>query len=195
MLARNIEFRRATDLPSVRSLLIEIYASVRADRLHEPHYSVERYGERLARHAAEPGWEAIIGFDGDEPVGYAYVNTLQVNDRWWQRMSTPPPRGVMNKATVALKEGMLLPPWRGRGIARAGHDALLAARPEEQATLMVNPLAGDGKVKALYEAWGYREVSSQQPSMDGPVLTAMLRATRPPASVADSSGAQGSGHA
>ncbi|MGW7294756.1 GNAT family N-acetyltransferase [Streptomyces xiamenensis] len=191
----DIEYRRATDLDSVWSLLIDIYATVRADRLHDPHYSVDRYGERLTRHAAEPGWEAVIGFDGAEPVGYAYVNTLRHDDRWWHRMSTLPPQNVMDKPTVALKEGMLLPPWRGRGIARAGHDALLAARPEEQATLMVNPLAGDGKVKALYEAWGYWEVSSQKPSVDGPVLTAMLRATRPPASVADSSGAQGSGHA
>ncbi len=68
MTAENIEFRRATDIDEVWSLLIDIYATVRADLLHDPHYSVERYSERLARHAAEPGWEAIIGFDGDQAV-------------------------------------------------------------------------------------------------------------------------------
>ncbi|MFJ2111553.1 hypothetical protein ACIOEX_06480 [Streptomyces sp. NPDC087850] len=81
--------------------------------------------------------------------------------------------------TVALKEGMLLQPWRGTGIARRGHDELLTHRPENQASLLVNPLAGDGKVKALYESWGYASIGEQQPSPDGPVLTAMLRAIRP----------------
>ncbi|MCK1813223.1 GNAT family N-acetyltransferase [Streptomyces sp. XM4011] len=185
MTAENIEFRRATDIDEVLSLLIDIYATVRADLLHDPHYSVERYSERLARHAAEPGWEAIIGFDGDQAVGYAYANTVQPHDRWWRRMSAPLPQSVMERPTIALKEGMLLPRWRGRGLARAGHDELLATRPEEQVMLMVNPQAGGGKVKALYEGWGYREVSSQQPSMDGPVLTAMLRAIRQPAASAD----------
>jgi hypothetical protein len=43
---------------------------------------------------------------------------------------------------------------------------------------MVNPLAGDGKVQALYESWGYRAVNSQQPSPESPRLVAMMRARR-----------------
>lgn len=183
MTSDGIELRHATDLDSVWSTLIEIYAEVRADQLHQPHYSVERYGERLARHGAEPGWETVIGFDGDEPVGYAYVNTLQPDDRWWRRMTTPLPEGCTERSTVALKEIMLKVPWRGTGTARRIHDALLASRPEEQVSLLVNPLAGNGKVKALYERWGYYEISTQQPASDGPVLTAMLRNTREPAPV------------
>ncbi|GAA2628297.1 GNAT family N-acetyltransferase [Streptomyces axinellae] len=173
-----IELRRATDLDSVWTTLIEVYAEVRADRLHQPHYSVERYGERLARHGAEPGWEAVIAFARREPVGYAYANTLQPGDRWWQRMRSPLPDGCADKSTVALKEMLLRGPWRGTGTALRIHDELLAARPEEQVSLLVNPLAGDGKVQALYEKWGYKEVSTQQPSPDGPVLTAMLRPVR-----------------
>lgn len=141
-----IELRHATDLDSVWSTLIEIYAEVRADQLHQPHYSVERFGERLARHGAEPGWETVIGFDGDEPVGYAYVNTLQPDDRWWRRMTTPLPDGCTERSTVALKEIMLKVPWRGTGTARRIHDELLASRPEEQVSLLVNPLAGDQNV-------------------------------------------------
>ncbi len=72
-------------------------------------------------------------------------------------------------------------PWRGTGTARRIHDELLAHRPEKQVSLLVNPRSGDGKVKALYERWGYREISVQRPSADGPVLTAMLRAVRKPA--------------
>lgn len=141
-----IELRHATDLDSVWSTLIEIYAEVRADQLHQPHYSVERYGERLARHGAEPGWETVIGFDEDEPVGYTYVNTLQPDDRWWRRMTTPLPEGCTERSTMALKEIMLKVPWRGTGTARPIHDELLASRPEEQVSLLVNPLAGDQNV-------------------------------------------------
>lgn len=149
--------------------------TARADQLHQPHYSVERYGERLARHGSEPGWEAVIGFEGDSPVGYAYVNTLATDDRWWQRMSPPLAETYTNTPTVALKEIMLRVPWRGSGTSKRIHDELLSIRQEKQVSLLVNPLAGNGKVKALYEAWGYEQVSQQQPTPDGPVLAAMLR--------------------
>lgn len=174
-----IQLHHSTDIDDVWNALIDVYAEVRADQLHQPHYSVERYGERLARHATEPGWEAVIGYDGTEPIGYAYVNTLQLNDRWWRRMTTPLPPGCTGIPTVALKEIMLRDPWRGTGTARRIHDELLAARPEQQVSLLVNPQAGGGKVQALYEGWGYEVVSAQQPSADGPVLTAMLRMIRP----------------
>jgi GNAT superfamily N-acetyltransferase len=174
-----IELRHATDVESVWSTLIEVYAEVRAGRLHEPNYSIERFGERLARHGSEPGWEAVIGYDGEEPVGYAYANTLAPDDRWWRRMTTPLPDGCTDRPTVALKEIMVRAPWRGTGVARRIHDELLAKRPEQQVSLLVNPLAGDGKVKAVYERWGYQQISVQQPSLDGPVLSAMLRNVQP----------------
>jgi hypothetical protein len=96
-------------------------------------------------------------------------------------MTTPLPEGCADRPTVAFKEIMLRVPWRGTGTARRIHDELLAHRPEEQVSLLVNPLAGNGKVQALYERWGYQEISTQQPSPDGPVLTAMLRAIHQPA--------------
>ncbi|MFE3142003.1 GNAT family N-acetyltransferase [Streptomyces scopuliridis] len=178
MTISGIELRHALEVEPVWHELIEVYADVRADQLHQPHYSVERYSERLARHASEPGWEAVIAYQGNEPVGYAYANTLQPDDRWWRRMTTALPVGCTDIPTVALKEGMLRLPWRGTGIAQRAHDELLAHRPEKQVSLLVNPQAGKGKVKALYESWGYETISEQQPSADGPVLTAMLRTIR-----------------
>ena len=174
-----IELRHTSDIKAVWDTLIEIYAEVRADQLHQPHYSVERYGERLARHAAEPGWEVVVGYDGEDPAGYAYVNTIERDDRWWYRMTTPLPEGTTSHPTVALKEIMLRTPWRGMGLAREIHDELLVHRPEEQVSLLGNAQSGNGKVKALYERWGYREIGEQHPSPDGPVLTAMLRAISP----------------
>ncbi|MFD0444628.1 hypothetical protein ACFQ10_22710 [Streptomyces indonesiensis] len=39
---------------------------------------------------------------------------------------------------------------------------------------MVNPLNEDGKVQALYTAWGYRAVGTAQSSPEAPVLTVMV---------------------
>jgi hypothetical protein len=61
----------------------------------------------------------------------------------------------------------------GPGIARLIRDEILRDLPDEQVSLLVNALNGDGKVTALYESWGYEPISTQPPSVDGPVLTAI----------------------
>jgi hypothetical protein len=66
-------------------------------------------------------------------------------------------------------------PWRGKRVAKRIHDEFLADRTEERVTLLVNPLAGDGRVQALYESWGYEPFNEQQPSPDAPRLVAMMR--------------------
>lgn len=178
MRSAGIELRHFRDIEPVWDTLIDVYAEVRADRLHDPHYSVERYGERLARHASEAGWEAVVGYDGEEAVGYAYGNTVEQDDRYWKRITSPLPGSLTMISTLALKEIMVRVPWRKTGASLGIHDALLAGRAEPQVTLMVNPLAGDGKVHRLYETWGYRDLGESRPSPDSPVLTAMVRARR-----------------
>jgi hypothetical protein len=173
--ASGIELRHFRDIEPVWDTLIDVYAEVRADRLHDPHYSVERYAERLARHASEPGWEAVVGYDGDQAVGYAYGNRIEYGDRFWKRVTSPLPDTLTRTPTLALKEIMVRVPWRKTGASLAIHDSLLSQRPETQVTLMVNPLAGDGKVHRLYETWGYHDIGRSQPSPDSPVLTAMVR--------------------
>ena len=174
----NVELRHHTNLAPVRQDIIDVYTDARAPLLHLPHYSVERFAERLDRHAGESGWGAVIAYDGDQPVGYAYVNTLVEHDRWWSRMTKPLPDGFTHATTVALKEIMVRSPWRGTGTALRIHDTLLSHRTEERITLSVNPLAGDGKVQALYATWGYKAFNEQQPSPDSPRLTAMIRAVK-----------------
>lgn len=181
MSAGDIELRRFHDLAPARQALIDVYAEVRAPLLHLPNYRVEVFAERLDRHAGEPGWEAVLGFDNGEPVGYAYANTLTVNDRWWARMTEPLPEGYTAVPTMVIKEIGVRPPWRGTGTARRIHDELLANRIEDRAALLVNPLAGDGKVQHLYETWGYTAFNNQQPSPESPKLTAMIRPRTLPA--------------
>ncbi|QNS05502.1 GNAT family N-acetyltransferase [Streptomyces xanthii] len=179
----DVTLEHAHDIDTVWETLIDLYAQVRADQLHLPHYSVERYAERLARHGKEPGWETVIARIDGTPVGYGYCNTLTpVTDRWWQRTAPEPAPEIASRTTVAIKEMMVLDTHRRRGVARAFHDSLLAGREEEQASLMVSPANQDGRVQALYEKWGYESIGRSQSAPDAPALTVMIRPVRLPTS-------------
>ncbi|MEU9121820.1 GNAT family N-acetyltransferase [Streptomyces sp. NPDC048506] len=171
-----IELRTFHSLEPARQHLLDVYADVRADLLHLPNYAVSAFTERLDRHSKEPGWVAVLAYDQDEPIGYAYANTVDSEDRWWKRVTPTPSVEYTSRHAVALKEIGVRIPWRGTGTARRIHDALLADRNEPHVTLMVNPAAGDGKVQRLYEAWGYQGIGRSQPSPASPVLMAMIRA-------------------
>ncbi|WP_327733398.1 GNAT family N-acetyltransferase [Streptomyces nojiriensis] len=170
-----------TDLGDVREHLIAVYARVRADLLHLPNYRIEAFTERLDRHGNDPGWEAVIAYAPDgQPIGYAYANTVEPGNRWWARMDTPVPAEYTAKASLAIKEIGVVPPWRGQGLAQAMHDDLLRHREEGFVSLLVNPAAGDGKVQRLYEGWGYIRIGSQQPSPDSPPLACLGRPVEQP---------------
>ncbi|MFJ9695794.1 GNAT family N-acetyltransferase [Kitasatospora sp. NPDC101183] len=171
-----IQLRHHTRLPAeVRQDLLDVYADVRAPLLHLANYRVEAFAERLDRHAGEPGFELVLGYDGDVPVGYAYGNTVEAGDRYWKRMTEPLPDGYTDTPVLVIKEIGVRTPWRGTGTALRIHDELLAGRSEDRVTLLVNPLAGDGKVQAVYRSWGYQAINTQQPSPESPHLIAMVR--------------------
>lgn len=69
-----VELRRygRRDLDAIRQTLTDLYAEVYADRLSDPFFSVERFEGRLEGHVSRDPWEVVIGWDGEEPVGYAY---------------------------------------------------------------------------------------------------------------------------
>ncbi|MFE0736616.1 GNAT family N-acetyltransferase [Streptomyces sp. NPDC058855] len=163
------------DIEQVVMPLLEVYAKVRAPLLHLPNYTVAAFAERLERHIGEAGFGAVLAFDEeDRPVGYAYGNTVDSGDRWWRRMGEV--AAVHTAATaLAIKEIGVTTPYRGTGLARRIHDALLSGRSERNVSLMVNPEAGDGKVQRVYESWGYTVIGASRPSPDSPVLTAMIR--------------------
>ncbi|MGD3105519.1 GNAT family N-acetyltransferase [Streptomyces sp. YGL11-2] len=171
-----ITLRRFTELGSARQTLIDLYANVRAELLHLPNYKVSTFAERIDRHGSEPGWEAVIAYASGEPIGYAYANTIERGNRWWERLASPAPEEYTSGPTTAIKEIGVVQPWRGKGIALRMHEHLLEARPERFTTLLVNGKAGGGKVQALYEGWGYVVIGEQQPlSPDAPQLTCMGR--------------------
>ncbi|MFE2346629.1 GNAT family N-acetyltransferase [Kitasatospora cineracea] len=196
-----VEPHRFTTLTAdVRQALLAAYADVRAPLLDRPNYRLEAFTERLEQHAATPGFTLVLALATGRPdtpgpdapgrgtggtggigtaVGYAYGNTVGPGDGYWQRLAEPLPAGFTATPVLALREIGVRPPWRGTGAARRIHDALLADRPEQRVALMVNPLAGEGKVLRLYEGWGYRGYNSQAGTPLSPELTAMIRPIRP----------------
>lgn len=89
----NLDLRHCTDseLPGIRHVLLDVYAEVYAGQLHVPFTSLERFDQRLTNHSRGTGWEAVIGYTGTEPVGYAYAAPLPEDARWWTHMTTPCP--------------------------------------------------------------------------------------------------------
>jgi GNAT superfamily N-acetyltransferase len=176
--APTIEVRRFDTLDEARGDLIDVYAEVRAPLLHLPNYATTAFGERLDRHGHEPGFVAVLAYADGQAVGYAYANTIERGDRYWQRTTPEPPEQYLAQPAVALKEIGVRPAWRGTGTALRIHDILLLGRDEPYVTLMVNSAAGDGKVHALYRSWGYEDLGHSQPSPASPQLTVMIRPTR-----------------
>ncbi|MGW1977235.1 GNAT family N-acetyltransferase [Streptomyces sp. NPDC001889] len=172
--APTIELRTFTTLAPVRGDLLDVYADVRAPPLHLPNYAVTTFGERLDRHGTEPGFVAVLAYADDEPVGYAYANTIERGDRYWQRTTPEPAEKYTERPALALKEIGVRPAWRKTGTARRIHDALLAASEEPYITLMVNPAAGDGRVHALYREWVYEDIGRSRPSPASPILAVMI---------------------
>ncbi|MFJ5098686.1 GNAT family N-acetyltransferase [Streptomyces sp. NPDC088557] len=163
------------DVRQVVGPLVAVYARVREPLLHLPNYAVATFAERLERHSREAGFGAVLAFDAeDRPVGYAYGNTVEEGDRWWTRTDGVDAR-FTGSPVLALKEIGVTVPHRGTGLARRVHDALLAGRGEAYVSLMVNAAAGDGKVRRVYESWGYTAIGTSRPSPGAPVLTSMIR--------------------
>lgn len=174
------ELRHVRDVERVRQLLLDVHAEVRGDfgLLDKPFNSVERFNERLTIYASRPGWETVIGYDNGVPIGYAFCVPLTSDTPWWDSMLTPLPEGYTTETgtrTLAFNEILVRRQWRGTGSARRIHDELLSGRAEERVTLLVDPAAGNGKVKANYESWGYEHVGDQQPFPDSPRFAVMMR--------------------
>ncbi|MFD5079613.1 GNAT family N-acetyltransferase [Streptomyces sp. NPDC058371] len=169
--------RSFTELNPVRDDVIAVYSDVRAELLHLPNYALPAFTERLDRHGSDPGWAAVLAYTPDgQPVGYAYSNIIEADNRWWKRITPAPSSAYTQHPAVALKELGVCVPWRKTGTSKRMHDALLAENVTARyVSLMVNPAAGDGKVQRLYESWGYQSIGISRPSPESPILTAMIR--------------------
>ncbi|MFI7095483.1 hypothetical protein [Streptomyces lydicus] len=117
-----------------------------------------------------------MGYDGVSAAGYAYGAPLPEGARWWGGLLTDVPANVVAETgtrTYAFSELMVRRTWRKTVTGRRLHDALLAARTEERATLLVDQ--DNPKVRALYESWGWQTLGDLRPSLpNAPLFHAML---------------------
>lgn len=154
------------DLPSIRQMLIDVHADAFADRMDvEFHrrfpWFVDQWGGREDFHC-------VVGYDGDEPIGYAYGAPAIEGREWW-RPFVPAPA---HAATFHLSELMVRPKWRKQGNSELLHRALLDGRPEAMVALSVDTETPG--VQALYEVWGYRKVGESRPFADSPLYALMV---------------------
>ncbi|MFB7030911.1 MULTISPECIES: GNAT family N-acetyltransferase [unclassified Streptomyces] len=165
-----VELRRFThaDLPAIRQVLLQVHADAYADDIDDEF--VQRFPWFVDHWGHHPGFACVIGYDGPEPVGFAYGAPAAPGREWWrEHLPTPP----ADQSTFSVSELMVRPRWRKTGAAEQLHTALLADRPEALAVLLVDP--AHPKVQSLYEAWGYRRVGNRQPFPDSPNFAVMLR--------------------
>ncbi|MFB7919259.1 GNAT family N-acetyltransferase [Streptomyces sp. NPDC056061] len=163
--------------PGLRTLLLDIYADVYAEPARtDPFCAVDRFAEGLDNWMTRPGWTCTIGYDNDQPVGYAYGAPLPPGTVWWRGLLTDVPTDMVTETgtrTYALSELMVRTPWRKTGTARRLHDAHLAPRPEQRAALLVDQT--HPKVHALYATWGWQTLGDLRPRLpDAPLFHAML---------------------
>jgi ribosomal protein S18 acetylase RimI-like enzyme len=171
-----IEFHDSAGMHRLRDELLDVYAEAYADRLHLEFSSLTRFWERLEAYASRSGFSLVTGRVSGRLVAYTLGFTLPVGSTWWRGL-----RGEVDHKfteedgarTFALTEMMVRPAYQRRGYARALHDALLADRREQRATLLVRPdNIAAGKA---YMSWGWHKVADLQPFDDAPVFEAMVR--------------------
>jgi GNAT superfamily N-acetyltransferase len=162
---------------ALRDELIDVHTDARAELLDQPFYTAERFGERLDNYAADPTFTLVTGHADQILVGYAFGGTLTAATRWWtglRDVSDPDVTTETGSRTFAFRELLVRKPYQRRGYAHQLHDALLADRPEERATLLVRV---DNPARNIYLRWGWKVVGTMQPFPDAPIMEAM---TRPP---------------
>jgi ribosomal protein S18 acetylase RimI-like enzyme len=170
------ERHTAADLQRLHDRLLAVYVEVYAERLTDPFFHPDRYWERLEGYSSRSGFALVTGTVGDELAGYALGYPLPTGSGWWRGLLSAVDSDLLRETgsrTFALTEIMVRERWRRRGYARILHDTVLADRPEERATLLVNPrnvAAGHA-----YRSWGWRKLGELKPFADSPTYDAMMR--------------------
>jgi ribosomal protein S18 acetylase RimI-like enzyme len=132
----------------------------------------ELHRERLLGLLEDPTYGIAVARAGDELVGFAYGFTVPTDTKRWSRLVEPLSVQVTSEwpgRTFLLFDYAVKRSYRGQGIGRKLHDALLGSRSEERATLTVQPTAVD--TKRIYEHWGWHQVGQVE---GGPTAAAPM---------------------
>lgn len=156
-------------------VIVPVYVASHGETADRPFFSAERFAERFVAYARAPGFDIVIGHIDGRPIGQAFGYALPPNARWWNGLTTPVEDGFTietGSRTFALNELMVVPEWQGKGMAHALHDALLSARTEERATLLVRE--DNAPAQRAYHHWGWRKIGKLKPFPDSPHFDALI---------------------
>ncbi len=162
------------DASAIRVLLLDVHDEV-YEGSDDPLAGRDAFARFVDHWSGRDRFACVVGYDQGIPVGYAYGAPLSPATTWWAKVAPPLPEEFTAETgtrTFALSELMVRNRWRGTGAARTIHDELLRSRPEERATLLVHK--EHGRVRALYQGWGYRTVGEAVPFEGAPLLCAMV---------------------
>lgn len=140
--------------------------------------STEAFMDRFDSYASpqNSGFELVMAYSGGEPVGQTWGWPLKAGSAWWTGLIDEPEPGFTHEdghRTFALSEIMVRHARTGEGIAHAMHDELLMHRPEQRATLLVDP-ANPTDAYTAYLKWGWRKVAQLRPKWPGAPLFDVL---------------------
>ncbi|MFB7111711.1 GNAT family N-acetyltransferase [Streptomyces sp. NPDC056291] len=163
-----VDVRRFThaDLPKIRQQLIDVHADAYNDAMDDEFN--QRFPWFVDHWGGNPGFDCVIAYDGEEPVGFAY-GAPAIRKREWWREHMPAPK---KHATFSYSELAVRTTWRKTGLAEQMTRTLLADRTEDLAVLLVD--SQHPRVQALYESWGFKKVGERQPFPDSPRYTVMV---------------------
>jgi GNAT superfamily N-acetyltransferase len=161
--------------PGVESIFKDAYSEVISS--DNPFDSTEAFMQRFDAYTSRGGFDLVVGYDRDLPVGQAFGWALdeRASARWWAGLTSEPEPGFAKedgKRTFALSEIMVCSKWTGQGIGHALHDQLLSARHEQRAALLVEP-DNDTAYRA-YLRWGWHKVAQLRPRWLGAPLFDVL---------------------
>ncbi len=136
------------DLSEIRRTLIDVHADVHAERMADDEFR-QKFPWFVDHWGSNPGFACVIAYDGDEPAGFTYGAPGPEGREWWREHLDPAPE---MPRTFHFSELMVREPWRKTGTAEQLHRALMDARDEALAALLVD--VTHPKVEALYTSWG-----------------------------------------
>ncbi|MEU2792182.1 GNAT family N-acetyltransferase [Streptomyces sp. NPDC007100] len=163
-----LRFFTHDDLPEIRQTLVDVHADVHAARMADDEFR-QKFPWFVDHWGGNPGFSCVIAYDGGEAMGFAYGAPGAPGREWWRGHLEPVPE---KNRTFHFSELMVRERWRKTGAAERLHRALMGARSEDLAALLVDTT--HPRVQALYGSWGYRKVGEDQPFPDSPVYAVMI---------------------
>lgn len=159
-----------------------LFASVfGAPPLSRPPETLAHQRDSLQSLMTEPSFGIATAWDDDALIGFAYGYARSSDSRWWDRLLTPVAEEVTREwdgRTFLVIDMGVARARQGEGIGRRLLDTLLAARPEERASLSVVP--DNERAHGFYRHLGWQLVGRVKgaPNHAAPFFDIYLRDLR-----------------